>query len=532
MNDQWVPALPLTPTDEWADSCGCPPPAGSNAVADGILVTGEPGGIASSRNDLKLWELVLNDGTPAADLRIDRFDDSGALVDSPITIERATGIVTFHDPVMGWRDPVEDMELVTKRYADSAVGDQGPPGPQGPQGDPGPAGPAGPTGLQGNPGATGPQGPQGSPGTAGTPGAQGPAGSTGPTGSTGPQGPPGPVPEAPLDGKQYARQSAAWSQVAASGGASITVSDTAPASPAAGALWWDSVGGQLYLWFTDANSSQWVVAVNQSLGGVYLPLGGGTLTGDLILNRDPQVALGAATKAYADTKAAASSLANYLPLTGGTVSGTLMVNNTITATSGGVLSCNAPASGIAQLSLNTSAGVLGAALSFNATSLVSTWTTGGGINGAIQLAGDVGVTPASGHNFIVSPGVGYQTGGGAWGALSDERIKTVEGDYPAGLDQIMALRPVVYVYNGNDSLTEGQPSMHAHAAESGRKFVGLVAQEAEIPMPEMVGRRAGFIDGEAVTDLRTLDVSPLVYALVNAVKTLAAEVNALKAGAR
>jgi hypothetical protein len=45
-------------------------------------------------------------------------------------------------------------------------------------------------------------------------------------------------------------------------GASITVSDTAPASPVSGALWWDSVGGQLYLWYSDANSSQWVVAIN------------------------------------------------------------------------------------------------------------------------------------------------------------------------------------------------------------------------------------------------------------------------------
>jgi hypothetical protein len=35
-------------------------------------------------------------------------------------------------------------------------------------------------------------------------------------------------------------------------------------------------------------------------GGPYVPLSGGTLTGDLILNRDPQVALGAATKNYVD----------------------------------------------------------------------------------------------------------------------------------------------------------------------------------------------------------------------------------------
>jgi hypothetical protein len=46
----------------------------------------------------------------------------------------------------------------------------------------------------------------------------------------------------------------------AGGGASITISDTAPASPAAGNMWWDSVGGLLYLYYQDPNTSQWVNA--------------------------------------------------------------------------------------------------------------------------------------------------------------------------------------------------------------------------------------------------------------------------------
>jgi hypothetical protein len=58
------------------------------------------------------------------------------------------------------------------------------------------------------------------------------------------------------------------------GGASITVSDTAPASPASGALWWDSVGGQMYIWYVDPNSSQWVAASSQAVGTA----GGGGVT--------------------------------------------------------------------------------------------------------------------------------------------------------------------------------------------------------------------------------------------------------------
>ena len=234
MNDQWVdtsgeeipsdwnPSGPLTPPGEWSEGCGCAPPDAPSS-ADGIVITGEPGNITSIRDDKPLWSLVLNDGTPRADFRLDRFDDTGIFISSPLTAERATGIATFNDPVMGGRDPVEDMELVTKRYANSQPGIEGPPGPEGPegiqgvpgppgaQGVPGEQGIAGPPGAQGIPGApgatgatgaTGPQGPKGDqgaastvPGPPGSTGAQGPKGDTGDTGPAstvpGPQGPKG-----------------------------------------------------------------------------------------------------------------------------------------------------------------------------------------------------------------------------------------------------------------------------------------------------------------------------------------------------
>ena len=47
-----------------------------------------------------------------------------------------------------------------------------------------------------------------------------------------------------------------------SSGPPVTISDTPPVGPQIGALWWDSVGGQLYTFYNDGNSSQWVIAVN------------------------------------------------------------------------------------------------------------------------------------------------------------------------------------------------------------------------------------------------------------------------------
>lgn len=53
------------------------------------------------------------------------------------------------------------------------------------------------------------------------------------------------------------------------------IGDTPPSNPVAGTLWWCSTDGNLYTWFTDPNSSQWVIANSGGIpeaptdGGVY-----------------------------------------------------------------------------------------------------------------------------------------------------------------------------------------------------------------------------------------------------------------------
>jgi hypothetical protein len=91
-----------------------------------------------------------------------------------------------------------------------------------------------------------------------------------------------------------------WNVNSVAAGQYIIISATPPTNPIIGSLWWDSTGGQLYIYYNDGNSAQWVTAINQGFGGLYLPLSGGTLTGPLILAADPTVALGAATKEYVD----------------------------------------------------------------------------------------------------------------------------------------------------------------------------------------------------------------------------------------
>jgi microcystin-dependent protein len=85
--------------------------------------------------------------------------------------------------------------------------------------------------------------------------------------------PPSGVPEAPNDGVQYVRQSLNWAPVSVPPGTYI--GDSAPSNPKAGQLWWESDTGNTYIWYTDPNTSQWVmIASSVAAGGdVGVPAG-------------------------------------------------------------------------------------------------------------------------------------------------------------------------------------------------------------------------------------------------------------------
>jgi len=157
------------------------------------------------------------------------------------------------------------------------------------------------------------------------------------------------------------------------------------------------------------------------------------------------------------------------------------------------------------------------------------------LGGGMHMYRSTGVTTFS-HDTI------YKPSGGSFTAGSDLRIKTVTGEYKSGLAQLLELRPVTYRYKGNDTKFDptedeeemrsyGAPfktSMHHTAATEGTEYIGLVAQQAELSFPECVSRTTGYIDGEKVDDLRTLDNTPLLYALINAVQELDSRLKALE----
>jgi hypothetical protein len=122
--------------------------------------------------------------------------------------------------------------------------------------------------------------------------------------------------------------------------------------------------------------------------------------------------------------------------------------------------------------------------------------------------------------FFAAAGDAAKPGGGSWSSSSDARVKTVLGDYQRGLSDLLKLHVVDFEYNGK-----------AETPTDGRRYTGLIAQEAQEVMPELIQRRRAKLnpEDEDYTDILMVDNSSLVYALVNAVRELKSELDAVKA---
>lgn len=121
-----------------------------------------------------------------------------------------------------------------------------------------------------------------------------------------------------------------------------------------------------------------------------------------------------------------------------------------------------------------------------------------------------------GGNFTITGAVGTKASGTTWANPSDERLKDIQGDYTEGLDAILGLQPRVFQFKPETGL----PVVD---------LVGLIAQEAEEFMPDLVTTAPGVLGTIELADMKTLDASNITWALLNAVKELSAKCDALEA---
>ncbi|UCG55810.1 MAG: tail fiber domain-containing protein [Phycisphaerales bacterium] len=119
-------------------------------------------------------------------------------------------------------------------------------------------------------------------------------------------------------------------------------------------------------------------------------------------------------------------------------------------------------------------------------------------------------TSAPGSYTLAVNGSAAKTGGGSWDNFSDARLKEINDDYEHGLSEITGLNPVKYNYTRDNDLelpTEEQ-------------YVGVVAQEVQSVIPEAVKENS---DGYLM-----VNNDPIIWAMVNAIKELKSENDALK----
>lgn len=108
------------------------------------------------------------------------------------------------------------------------------------------------------------------------------------------------------------------------------------------------------------------------------------------------------------------------------------------------------------------------------------------------------------------------TGAGTWLYTSDLRAKKDIAAFDDGLEKIKALRTVSYTYNGKCGTTAGETQ------------IGVVGQEVEEIMPYMVKRCGNPGSEQYPENMILLDVSPLMFVMVNAIKELDSKIEQLQ----
>jgi len=284
---------------------------------------------------------------------------------------------------------------------------------------------------------------------------------------------------------------------------------------------------------TSIATTGFVKAQGYVTGGPYLPLAGGTVAGLTSVSHSDktlQAFIGGTTKGVRFVTNINGTLiegvdntgaASYQPLYVGGSTLTFQLSGT---TVGGFGTNNFYATSV---SFNQ---VLGQNVIWNG----STFSTiNAGYSGYINMdypagawylylsTGSVGAgaAPAFANRMAIVNSTGAcQNTSGTWSAISDLSLKENIADYTSGLAEVIQLRPVTFDWKGGEL--------------GSNTNYGLVAQEVQVVLPELVGEYnlgAGRIaEGESRTVL-TVDPGRAIYAVINAIRELHAEVEALKA---
>lgn len=177
----------------------------------------------------------------------------------------------------------------------------------------------------------------------------------------------------------------------------------------------------------------------------------------------------------------------------------------------------------------------------SATGKNSFWAGGGNVGLAVN-GGYVGVgTTSPSYQLQLTTDSAAKLSTNTWTIASDSRLKTNIQPYTKGLKEILQINPVTYQYNGKGGI--GHYKVKKKDPQTGeevetdvvdtallsRTNVGVVAQDIQAVVPESVTSHKGKInnDDTVETDILDFNSHSLTFILINAVKELKAEIDAL-----
>lgn len=150
-------------------------------------------------------------------------------------------------------------------------------------------------------------------------------------------------------------------------------------------------------------------------------------------------------------------------------------------------------------------------------------TPDGSANLAVRMtvdnAGNVGIGMTPTKQLELSSDSAQKPTTNTWTITSDERVKKDIRPYTKGLEAVLAINPKEYHYNGKGVSKE--------QAITDPYNVGVIAQELQKVLPEMISTSKGKIDG-VETNVLAYEGHNLSFMLINAIKELSYKIKILE----
>ena len=127
--------------------------------------------------------------------------------------------------------------------------------------------------------------------------------------------------------------------------------------------------------------------------------------------------------------------------------------------------------------------------------------------------GRIGIATTVPDALLSVNGAASKAGGGSWSTFSDVRVKKEVVDFNDGLNTLIQIHPVSFIYNSKSGYTD-----------TTKRYIGVIAQEVEKTAPYMIES----IEFMGIKDLKRYDASALNYILVNSVKEMNHKLEVLK----